>query len=180
MLEIPQKISLEGVALLESVPARGWFHRLRFLNFTAPPSSWGPNIEENFDRKRRLITPWLSVVEGQRVLDLFCANGGFSLLALQHGAISVTGIEQDELRLQAARATWTALGHSPDFIFGDVYDTPNKIDMRGDRNLRHWFYSIGAVERIIKDASFTIRESVVPAPEEQKRFPWYAALLQVK
>jgi tRNA/tmRNA/rRNA uracil-C5-methylase (TrmA/RlmC/RlmD family) len=61
-------------------------------------------LEANNEMKRRLVSPWIrSQVKGKRVLDLFCANGAFSVEAALAGAREVVGVDFSPERVDCAR-----------------------------------------------------------------------------
>ena len=50
-----------------------------------------------------MVSDWITnSVKGKRVLDLFSANGGFSLIAALAGAKEVVGVEYSQERIQCA------------------------------------------------------------------------------
>lgn len=108
---------------MDALPARAWFTQVVFSNASSPqhPSQ---ALAQNNEMKQRLVSDWIAeVVPGKRVLDLFAANGAFSIIASRAGAAEVVGIEYSEDRLECARFLASTL---PDrairFIQADVYE----------------------------------------------------------
>ena len=83
-------------------------------------------LEAINEMKRRLVLSWIKEkVEGKRVLDLFCANGAFSVEAALAGAREVVGVEFSPERIECARFLAGTLEGKVDcslnFMVGDVY-----------------------------------------------------------
>jgi len=68
---------------------------------------------------------------GKRVLDVFCANGGFSFEAARAGATEVLGLDHDPQRVECARFVKGLLDGSkvtlPRFEVADVYRLPEVV-----------------------------------------------------
>jgi 16S rRNA G966 N2-methylase RsmD len=92
-------------AELARIPAGAWFTSVDFKNARSPrhPTSERQR-EARHEMKRQLMLPWIrSQVEGKRVLDLFCANGVFSVEAALAGAREMVGIDFSPDRAACAR-----------------------------------------------------------------------------
>lgn len=77
--------------------------------------------------KRELVSPWIrNQVKGERVLDLFCANGAFSVEAAIACAREVVGVDFSQERVDCAHFLASTLEDKVDFTFhfmtGDVYE----------------------------------------------------------
>jgi 2-polyprenyl-3-methyl-5-hydroxy-6-metoxy-1,4-benzoquinol methylase len=137
MWTLPYRLDIELTegqkTQMARIPAEAWFTAVDFNNATSPrhPASEG-QLEANNEMKRRLVLPWIKKrVEGKRVLDLFCANGVFSVEAALAGAREVVGIDFSPDRVACARFLAGTLEArvtcSFDFMTGDAYDLPNLV-----------------------------------------------------
>ena len=225
------------------IEPEAWFTAVDFEN-TSSPRHPNPNFEANNEMKRELVVLWIRQhVPGKRVLDLFCANGTFSMEAALAGASEVVGMDFSPERVECARFLADTLADkvdcSFDFLSGDVYELPTLISepfdvvmcfgglyhiadppfvltkireltiekmmlqtlsiipgdgnrakfvIRGDRTGSGmssiqggngvWRMTVPCLENIIVHGGFSVLESKRPEPEQQKRFPWYAALTE--
>ncbi len=114
---------------MSEIPAGAWFTPVDFRNAASPrhPSPGERRLDANNEMKRRLVLPWIrNHVKGKRVLDLFCANGAFSLEAALAGAKEVVGVDFSPERVECARFLARTLDGrvdcSFDFMAGDVYE----------------------------------------------------------
>lgn len=118
-------------AEMERIPTEAWFTSVDFNNARSPrhPAS-EDMLDANNEMKRQLVLPWIKEsVKGKRVLDLFCANGIFSIEAALAGAKEVVGIDFSSERVGCARFLADTLDGTVDcsfeFISSDIYDLPN-------------------------------------------------------
>jgi 2-polyprenyl-3-methyl-5-hydroxy-6-metoxy-1,4-benzoquinol methylase len=122
-------------AKMADIPAEAWFTAVDFRNAKSPRH---PALERTHRRyaggemKRRLMLSWIeNSVGGKRVLDLFCANGVFSLEAALAGAREVVGIDFSPERVKCAQFLASTLedrvGCSFSFMTGDVYELSNLV-----------------------------------------------------
>ena len=88
--------------MMAEIPGNSWFTRVLWRN-AASPVHPDTNLAENNEMKQAMVNDWIleSVVK-KRVLDLFSANGGFSVLAAIAGASEVVGVELSEERVRCA------------------------------------------------------------------------------
>ena len=116
---------------MANIPAEAWFTSVDFKNAASPRHPVSERaLEANNEMKRRLVLPWIQdQVRGKRVLDLFCANGTFSLEAALAGAKEVVGVDFSPERVECARFLAGTLDGrvdcSFDFMSGDVYELPS-------------------------------------------------------
>lgn len=133
MIEIEIDLSPDQIALLEQTDPKAWFTRFKFRNASSPVHPHARLLDENNELKRRLIGDWIKkVVPGKRVLDLFCANGGFSFLCALAGATSVVGIDYEAPRIDCAKLIASFLQGSYQstelrFEVGDVYNLKSRF-----------------------------------------------------
>ncbi|HIA27335.1 MAG TPA: class I SAM-dependent rRNA methyltransferase [Planctomycetes bacterium] len=74
-----------------------------------------------------------SFVDGARVLDLFCYQGGFSLAALAAGAREVTAVDQSAVLLERACTDARAQGFDePKVIAGNAFDVVRDLRRQGE------------------------------------------------
>ena len=73
-------------------------------------------------------------LSGRRVLDVCCYTGGFGLVAAQHGAASVLGVDSSEAALAAARqnAQRNAI-HNIDFVKSDCFNELKRLGDEGEK-----------------------------------------------
>ncbi len=114
-------------ARMADIPAEAWFTPVEFRNAKSPRHPASERLlEANNEMKRRLMLPWIEEqVKGKRVLDLFCANGAFSVEAALAGAREVVGIDFSPERIECAQFLADTLDDKVDcefdFMSGDVY-----------------------------------------------------------
>src|SRR5215213_2469452 len=121
-------------AEMADIPAEAWFTSVDFSNVKSPrhPASKRMDLDSNSEMKRRLMLSWIeNSVGGKRVLDLFCANGVFSLEAALAGAKEVVGIDFSPERVKCAQFLASTLedkvGCSFSFMAGDVYELSDLV-----------------------------------------------------
>lgn len=122
-VKINTSISKDQIERINSIPEDIWFTQIIFDNAESPKHP-SPLISENNVKKQSLTFDWIQeTVRGKRVLDVFCANGGFSFLAALCGAREVVGIDFSTERIDCARVIAETLDVDCDFAFmqGDVY-----------------------------------------------------------
>lgn len=122
-IKIAESISPEAASELAALPQDYWFTQLDFGTWRSPAHQ-NQKLAENNDEKFALLKDWIAAtVPGRSVLDLFCANGGFSMHAALKGARSVTGIDFSAERISCARKSAAAAGLSEklQFLTGDMY-----------------------------------------------------------
>ena len=89
---------------MSRLPAESWFTSVDFKNASSPRHPSSKKLEANNEMKRGLVSSWIrSQVKGERVLDLFCANGAFSVEAAIAGAREVVGVDFSQERVDCAR-----------------------------------------------------------------------------
>jgi len=71
---------------------------------------------------------------GKRLLDVFCYAGGFSLHAMNHGALATVGIDQSQQALELA-ASNASLNHFSNcqWIQGEAFDEMDKLVESGEK-----------------------------------------------
>lgn len=142
---------------MNSIPAKYWFTRFQFKNAESPAHP-NPNLAANNDMKQRMLGDWVEqYVAGKRVLDMFCANGGFSALAALAGAREVVGLDYEAGRVRCAEFVARVLEPLVEcdlrFIHGDVYDMRKHFDEPFDVVL-----CFGGLYHIA-DPAFVLREA---------------------
>jgi predicted RNA methylase len=122
-------------AEMTDIPAEAWFTPVDFRNVKSPRH---PAFELHWRRsaggemRRRMLRSWIeNSVGGKRVLDLFCANGVFSVEAALAGAREVVGIDFSPERVRCAQFLASTLedrvGCSFSFMAGDVYELSDLV-----------------------------------------------------
>jgi len=126
MLNLPFSLTPDECLEMSRVPADAWFTQMGFANAVSPRCQEAHALDLNHEMKKKLMLPWIrEVVREKRVLDLFCANGAFSIECALAGAREVVGIEFDQERARCAQFVARVLERNrivaPKFSVGDVY-----------------------------------------------------------
>jgi len=126
MLTLPFSLTSDESLAMSHIAADTWFTQVSFANAVSPQCQQAGVLDVNHEMKKYLMLPWLrQVVPGKRVLDLFCANGAFSIECALAGAREVVGIEFDAERVRCAQFVAGVLERNgmvaPKFRIGDVY-----------------------------------------------------------
>ena len=134
------ELTPEQRAALGATDPTWWFTRFQFGDVASPPHPRIHRLEMSNAWKRAMVEPTLaSLVPGKRVLDVFCANGGFSYQAARLGASEVLGVDYDPDRIECARFVGTlldgALDPLPRFEVGDVYRLSDTVPSPSDVTL---------------------------------------------
>lgn len=129
-LRLDVSLTDEQKTVMAGIPATTWFTPVAYRNATSPMHP-DPRLAENNQLKQAMTGDWIAEsVQGKRVLDLFSANGGFSVLAAEAGASEVVGIEFSEERVRCAEflASTVPSGSRISFRVGDVYKIADYFD----------------------------------------------------
>lgn len=115
---------------MAAIPATSWFTHFIYRNAESPTH---PNAKlvDNNEMKQALVQDWLiEAVSGKRVLDLFSANGAFSIMAAMAGAKEVVGVEHSEDRIKCAEFVASTIRSNCKIEFkrGDVYNINDYFD----------------------------------------------------
>jgi 2-polyprenyl-3-methyl-5-hydroxy-6-metoxy-1,4-benzoquinol methylase len=126
MLTLPFSLTSNESLEMSRVAADTWFTQVSFANAVSPRCQQAAVLDVNHEMKKSLMLPWIrQVVPGKRVLDLFCANGAFSIECALAGAREIIGIESDGERVRCAQFLAGVLERNgviaPKFRGGDVY-----------------------------------------------------------
>jgi len=111
-------------------------------------------VQVNFELNRRMVSQALSLLDvqpGQRVLDLYCGLGNFTL-PLARAAEQVVGVEFDEVLLQ--RAADNAVSNGLDNVQFHAADLSQGLPQ--DLSQQHF-------ERVLLDPPRSGAEAVIPA-----------------
>lgn len=157
MIELDVELGPEQVAALERTEPEMWFTGVRFRNARSPRHPEARWLERNNTVKHELVGDWIRrTAPGQRVLDAFCANGAFAFRAAFAGARSVTGVDFDEGRIDAARMVASFLdGEAPcriRFDQQDVYGIADRFPEPFDVTL-----ALGGLYHVA-DPAFVLRQ----------------------
>jgi 2-polyprenyl-3-methyl-5-hydroxy-6-metoxy-1,4-benzoquinol methylase len=125
--QLDVELTAEQKAYMARFSAESWFTSVDFKNVSSPRHPSSKKLEANNEMKRGLVSSWIrSQVKGKRVLDLFCANGAFSVEAALAGAREVVGVDFSQERVDCARFLAGTLEDKVDctfhFMSGDVYE----------------------------------------------------------
>jgi tRNA/tmRNA/rRNA uracil-C5-methylase (TrmA/RlmC/RlmD family) len=102
--QLDVELTAEQKAYMSRFSAETWFTSVDFKNASSPRHPSSKKLEANNEMKRGLVYSWIrSQVKGKRVLDLFCANGAFSVEAALAGAREVVGVDFRQERVDCAR-----------------------------------------------------------------------------
>lgn len=127
------ELSSDQVRALDATDPRWWFTRFEFNNAASPQHPKFERLEMGNRLKKDMVINALGeLAPGRRVLDVFCANGGFSYEAAIRGATEVLGVDYDPPRIECGRFVGTLLnGHLtplPRFEVGDAYDLKETVN----------------------------------------------------
>ena len=132
VVRIDIDLSTREIEEMAAIPPTSWFTSFEFKNSKSPVH---PNhsLAVNNEMKQEMVSDWIAnSVKGKRVLDLFSANGGFSIIAALAGAKEVIGVEFSQERIQCAEfvvdKVRSKLDTKIEFIEGDVYDIDKYFD----------------------------------------------------
>src|SRR5260370_33714978 len=131
MLKFDFDLSGQEQEEIEAIKPELWFTQVALRNGISPRNPDAATLDANHNFKTKMLLPWIKTrVQGKRVLDLFCANGGFSFEAALAGAREVVGLEFSEDRMECARFIASTLSGKakcavPRFVTGDVYQLKN-------------------------------------------------------
>nr|ADZ45323.1 methyltransferase type 12 [Streptomyces sp. NRRL 30471] len=122
-ITLPESLAKE---VRTSGPA-GWFTPFEFRNCQSPEHSKRFYFQKRYQWKSQLLHDWIDrYTPGKRVLDLFCANGAFSIRAALAGAKEVTGVDAEPSRIAVANLLAKSLSDHVDTTFDfsvqDVHD----------------------------------------------------------
>jgi 2-polyprenyl-3-methyl-5-hydroxy-6-metoxy-1,4-benzoquinol methylase len=111
---------------------RWWFTKFQFANAISPTHPKHDRLElANGWKRDMVIGAMRELIPGKSVLDMFCANGGFSYEAAQLGATRVLGVDYDETRLECARMISSFMNgqmpNKPEFRQADVYKLDESV-----------------------------------------------------
>jgi 2-polyprenyl-3-methyl-5-hydroxy-6-metoxy-1,4-benzoquinol methylase len=140
-LTLDVRLTPEELEQVRSTDPRWWFTHFRFANGESPRHPSFTKLEGNNEFKRRFVADWLErLAPGARVLDTFCANGGFSFYATRLGAARVLGVDFDPQRIECARMVSAMLSRHgwpvvPEFRVADVYGLEDAVGERFDLTL---------------------------------------------
>ena len=131
-VRIDVDLSTSEIDEMAAIPSTSWFTSFEFRNSESPVHP-NQSLAVNNEMKQKMVSDWITnSVKGKRVLDLFSANGGFSLIAALAGAKEVVGVEYSQERIQCAEFVVnkirSKLNTKIEFIQGDVYDIEGFFD----------------------------------------------------
>jgi tRNA (mo5U34)-methyltransferase len=134
MLYLDVNLDPDQIATMRRLPPEYWLAPVTFRNARSPEHP-RPDIASLDARKADLLFGWIAdAVPGRRVLDLFSANGAFSVRAALAGARVVTGIEASDGRVDCGRFLADAAGVADrvSFQVGDVDELLPKMEEPAD------------------------------------------------
>jgi tRNA (mo5U34)-methyltransferase len=181
-VHIDTELSQSQIAAMAAIPATSWFTQIRFRNAHSPLHPT-PYLAVNNEMKQAMVHDWISDhVVGKRVLDLFCANGGFSFLAALAGASEVVGVDFSQERIQCAQFVASAieseLNCKLEFRQGDIYEIEDEFDAAFDVVLcLGGIYHIADPPYVLRQTASLVKErlilqtsQVLPLPGNWARF----------
>jgi 2-polyprenyl-3-methyl-5-hydroxy-6-metoxy-1,4-benzoquinol methylase len=132
MLNLDFSLTQEESVEMTRMPENAWFTQVKFANAVSPRCQEGAVLDVNHEMKKNLVLPWIrESVRGQRVLDLFSANGAFAVECALAGCKEVVAIEFNEERVRCAQFLARVLERNgvtaPRFCVGDVYTIADRF-----------------------------------------------------
>lgn len=179
---IDVELTAEQQRTLAAIPATSWFTQIVYRNAASPPH---PNqaLMENNEMKQAMVNDWVtSLVKGKRVLDLFSANGGFSVIAAQAGAKEVVGGEFSKERVECSQFVADTLKPLSDcpirFVQGNVYDLATTfrepfdvvLCLGGLYHIADPAYVLSQIGRLTSERMILQTTQVLPLPGNWAKF----------
>jgi tRNA (mo5U34)-methyltransferase len=101
-LKLDIELTPGQIEAMAAIPSESWFTQVIYRNAKSPLHP-DPQLAENNNLKQAMVADWIAKsVKGKRVLDLFSANGAFSVMAALEEAAEVVGVEYSEERVKCA------------------------------------------------------------------------------
>lgn len=175
-------ITENQLAAFAEIPDTSWFTQYVFRNAVTPIHP-NPSLAQDDEMKQLMINDWIDRhVKGKRVLDLFSANGGFSIIAAIAGAKEVVGVEFSHERIQCAELVYRTIQSQLDchieFKKGDVYDIGSFFDepfdvvlcLGGLYHIADPPYVLRQIASLAKERLILQTSHVLPIPGDWARF----------
>jgi 16S rRNA G966 N2-methylase RsmD len=182
-MKLDVSLTEQQKAAMAIIPAASWFTPFVWNNATSPKHPVS-RLDENNDYKQRLVQDWIERnVKGKRVLDLFAANGAFSIMAWRAGAREVVGVEFDEGRVECARFVASTLnaGRRIEFLTGDVYRLREYFNEPFDVTLcLGGLYHIADPPYVLRQIRAVTTERLIMQTSNLWPFPWNQARFRVR
>lgn len=162
---------------LAATDPRWWFTRFEFGDVASPAHPRIERLEMSNAWKRAMVEPWLArLAPGKRVLDVFCANGGFSYEAARLGAAEVLGVDYDPDRIECARFVSGLLDGAvrplPRFEMGDVYRLAETVPEAFDLTLvLGGLYHVADPVLVLRNLRAATSEHMIFQTSRVLRFP---------
>lgn len=183
MLTLPFLLTSDESLAMSQIAPDTWFTQVSFANAVSPRCQQAGVLDVNHEMKKSLMLPWIrQIVPGKRVLDLFCANGGFSIECALAGAREVVGIEFDAERVRCAQFLAGVLKRNgmvvPEFHVGDVY-TLNEhskrpfdvvLCMGGLYHIADPPYVLSQIRNLMTESLIIQTSGILPGPSNRATF----------
>jgi SAM-dependent methyltransferase len=165
---------------MASIPPKSWFTSVIYLNALSPIHP-DRRLDENNEMKQAMVNDLIKKsVEGKRVLDLFCGNGAFAIIAALSGAKEVIGIDFSDDRIKCAEFIANTIKSDAriNFMCGDVYKISdyfnNKFDVvlcfGGLYHIADPAYVLQQIHELVKEKLILQTSQVLPLPINLARF----------
>ena len=182
VVRIDVDLSTSEIDEMAAIPPTSWFTSFEFRNSKSPVHP-NQSLAVNNEMKQEMVSDWIaSSVKGKRVLDLFSANGGFSIIAALAGAKEVIGVEYSQERIQCAEfvadKVRPKLDTKIEFIQGDVYDIAKYFDepfdvvmcLGGLYHIADPAHVLREIRSLTKERLILQTAQVLPLPLNRARF----------
>jgi tRNA (mo5U34)-methyltransferase len=183
MLKLDFALTPGELSEMTKIPAVSWFTQVKFASSISPRCPEASVLDVNHEMKKTLMLPWIrDNVRGKRVLDLFAANGAFSIECALAGASEVVGVEFDSGRVQCAEFLANVLARNgvnpPTFRLGDVYTLaeqfPEPFDivlcMGGLYHIADPPYVLSQIRKVMKDKLIVQTSGILPGRSNKAMF----------
>jgi 2-polyprenyl-3-methyl-5-hydroxy-6-metoxy-1,4-benzoquinol methylase len=183
MLTLPFSLTSDESLAMSHIAPDTWFTQVSFANALSPRCQQASVLDLNHQMKNSLMLPWIrEVVPGKRVLDLFCANGAFSIDCALAGAREVVGIEFDAERVRCAQFLAGVLERNgkvaPIFRIGDVYALSEYAQapfdvvlcMGGLYHIADPPYVLSQIRGLMKEKLIIQTSGILPGPTNRASF----------
>jgi SAM-dependent methyltransferase len=149
----------------QALLADPWYHDFRPLGLATRqrPGIFAANQAAKQGPLFELLDRAVSLAEGPppelTVLELFCADGFYSLRAAQRGVGRVVGVDTDASEVAKARLAAKLLGlHNAEFRVGDVFETSDRVPIAVCAG---GLYHVADPERLLRQLRGQVTDALV-------------------
>jgi SAM-dependent methyltransferase len=179
-LKLNIELTNDQKSIMASIPPKSWFTNVIYLNALSPIHP-DRRLDENNEMKQAMVNDLIKKsVEGKRVLDLFCGNGAFAIIAALSGAKEVIGIDFSDDRIKCAKFIANTIKSDAkiNFMCGDVYKITDYFNNRFDvvlcfgglYHIADPAYVLQQIHELVKEKLILQTSQVLPLPINLAKF----------